>query len=97
MQHQLHHRYFGEVLPYLEIKKQETEEDITESVVMPNVTGITVEEASKILKELGLQVNIISKTEEIDEEKNKEKIVSEQLPKKGIQINTSATVNLYWE
>ena len=60
---------------------------------MPNVTGITIYEASKILKELGLKVDIDNNNEEGD----KEKIVVEQLPKKGIQINTGATVTLYTE
>lgn len=91
MQHLLHHKFCGEVLPYLEVKKQETEEDSVKSVEMPNVTGITIYEASKILKELGLKVDIDNN------EEDKEKIVVEQLPKKGIQINTGATVTLYTE
>lgn len=81
------------MLPYLEVKKQETEEEMIESIEMPNVTGITIEEANKMLKELGLEVNIDNKTEEI----NKEKIVIEQLPKKGIQVNSGTTVTLYTE
>ncbi len=85
------------MLPYLEVKKQETEEEMTESIEMPNVTGITIEEANKMLKELGLEVNIDNKTEEINKEENKEKIVIEQLPKKGIQVNTGTKVTLYTE
>lgn len=70
---------------------------MTESIEMPNVTGITIEEANKMLKELGLEVNIDNKTEEINKEENKEKIVIEQLPKKGIQVNTGTKVTLYTE
>ena len=41
----------SEVLPYMEISK-ETEE-IKETVIMPNVTGITFAEAEEILEEIG--------------------------------------------
>lgn len=63
---------------------------------MPNVVGLTVNEAKKELKELGIQANIVDKTENIDE-KDKQKVVIEQLPKKGIQINSNAVVTLYVE
>ena len=38
----------SEVLPYMEISKEV--EEIKETVQMPNVTGLTFEEAKKILK-----------------------------------------------
>lgn len=41
----------GEVLPYLEVKKElETEENIRKEVGVPNVVGMTVEEAKKNTK-----------------------------------------------
>ena len=89
-------KYCGEVLPYLEIKKQENNQDIAETVEMPNVIGMTVKEANKILKDLGLEINIANKIEE-SKENDTEKIIVEQLPKKGIQISTNATVILYTE
>ena len=55
---------------------------------MPNVIGISVIEAKKILKELGLEVEVIG--EEIEES-----ITVEQLPKKGIQINSGTKVSVY--
>ena len=64
---------------------------------MPNVIGSTIEEASKVLKELGLKVDINNKVEETDENGNEGKIVIEQLPKKGIQVNSGTTVVLYTE
>ncbi len=94
---QLHRRFYGEVLPYLEVKKQETEDEMIESIEMPNVTGITIKEATKILKDIGLEVNVDNKTEETNKEENKEKIVIEQLPKKGIQVNSGTTITLYIE
>lgn len=91
----MHHKFFGEVLPYLEVKKQETAEDITESIEMPDVIGMTVTEAKSTLKELGLEVNIDNEVE--TEEANEEKVITEQLPKKGIQVNVGTTVTLYTE
>lgn len=85
---QLHHKYFGEVLPYLEIQKQQTEEDVIESIEMPNLTGMTVSDAKKVLIELGLEV-------EIDGGENEEVIVMDQLPKKGIQVSTGTKVTVY--
>ncbi len=81
-------------MPYLEIKKQESNEKIEKSVEMPDVTGITVAEASKILKELGLEFSIEKQTQNESESEN---IVVEQLPKKGIQINEGTKVIIYTE
>lgn len=52
---------------------------------MPDVTGMTIDEAKKAIKELELEVKI---------EGDGEKIV-EQLPKKGIQVNTGTKVIIY--
>ncbi len=38
----------SEVLPYLEIKKEEEQK---ENVKVPNITGMTVKDARKLLKE----------------------------------------------
>ena len=83
---------FGEVLPYLEIQKQETEDDRT-NVTMPDVRGKSIQEAKNILKELGLKVNVPSQ-EEVNEE---ETIVVEQLPKPGIQILSDTEVDIYYK
>lgn len=83
---------FGEVLPYLEIQKQETEDDRI-NVTMPDVRGKSIQEAKNILKELGLKVNVPSQ-EEVNEE---ETIVVEQLPKPGIQILSDTEVDIYYK
>lgn len=82
----------GEVLPYLEVSKDnEKEEDIKEEVTVPNIVGKTVEEAEKILKEVDLGIDLDS--EEIDK---KETVIKEQLPKAGIKIykKTKIVVNI---
>ena len=74
----------SEILPYMEVSK-ETEE-IKETVIMPNVTGITFAEAEKILEEA--EIGISEKLEP-------ETIITDQLPKAGIQITKGTEVILY--
>ena len=72
---------FSEILPYIDAKKNEAAE--SEKIVeVPNIEGITIEEARKILKDSGLDINI-EKDESLNE---KETIIKEQLPKKGIKL-----------
>ena len=78
----------GEVLPYLDVKKQENNKDIKQNIEMPNVTGMSLDEAKKILKELNLYVEIIGDEKE-------ERIVIDQLPKKGIKIQEESKITLY--
>lgn len=52
---------------------------------MPDVTGMGISEAGKALKELGLEIETIGEGEE----------VTDQLPKKGIKINTGTKVTIY--
>jgi len=77
----------GEVLPYLEVKKQETEEENTEEVTVPNVTGMSIKEAEKILKELGIEIQIDE--EGIDKENT---TIHKQIPKEGIKINKGSKI-----
>lgn len=76
----------GEVLPYLEVKSSKS--IIQETVKMPNVTGITLKDARKILKELKL---------DIQGELADDSIITKQVPGEGIQINAGSKVLLYAE
>jgi len=76
----------GEVLPYLEVVKN-SEEEAKMQVEMPELTGITVKETKQILTELGLEFEI--DTEDI------ESIITNQLPRKGIQVSEGTKVILY--
>ena len=88
MQHRLHHKFCGEVLPYLEIQKNDIGEKIEGyTIQMPDITGMNLEEAKKILEELELEVEVIGEGNE----------VIGQLPKKGIQINAGTKVTIYVE
>lgn len=68
----------------MEVSK-ETEE-IKETVIMPNVTGKTFAEAEEILEEAEIGIS---------EELEPETIVTDQLPKAGIQITKGTEVILY--
>ena len=71
----------GEVLPYLEVKKI-SDVDIEEQVIMPNIEGISIKEAEKIIKELCLEIKIEEGV--VDKENT---IIKEQIPKAGVKIN----------
>lgn len=88
MLHQLHHKCFGEVLPYLEINKKQDKNEIKENIEMPDVNEMSLNEAKKTLKELNLQV-------EVNGEESAESKVIDQLPKRGIQIQEGTKVTLY--
>lgn len=73
----------SDVLPYLEITKNNIE--IIENIEMPNVTGLTYEEAKKILNDAGLKYNTDLQTGSI---------ITDQLPKAGIQIKVGTEIIL---
>ena len=74
----------SEVLPYLDLQKDnEKEEDVKKQVEVPEIEGLSVEEATKALKEVNLEIQIKNEPEEYNK---KETIVKEQLPKRGISI-----------
>lgn len=79
----MHHRFCGEVLPYLEIKKQE--EEMVETVTMPDIMGMSINDAKKALKELNLETEVVGEGE----------TVTDQLPKNGIKINSGTKVTIY--
>ena len=79
----------SEVLPYLELSQDNSEDvGVVESVSVPDIRNMTVSDAKKTLKEIGLEI-IIDTEEEINE---KEYIITEQIPKPGIMINSGSNV-----
>ena len=55
---------------------------------VPNIIGVSIKEAEKILKEIGLKLDIEGITEENKETLDKENtIIKEQIPNEGIKIN----------
>ena len=80
---------FSEILPYLEvIQGNQDEIEPVEEVIVPNITGLSIKEAEKILKEIGLELNIEGITENNKEALDKgNTIIKEQTPTEGIKIN----------
>ena len=80
---------FSEILPYLEvIQGNQDEIEPVEEVIVPNITGLSIKEAEKILNEKGLELSIEGITEENKETLDRENtIIKEQTPTEGIKIN----------
>ena len=85
---------FGEILPYLEIKKDnETEVETIEDVTVPNLIGLSINEATNILKNNELQLIINDKQEESSDELDKDGIIiKQQTPKEGVVIKKGKNV-----
>lgn len=80
----------GEVLPYLEVVKNEQEE--VGSVTVPNVIGMSLKDAKEVLKEVGLEYDIKSSSEEYDIQNA---VILDQLPKQGISIKSGTKIIVY--
>lgn len=53
-----------------------------ESIEVPNIVGLSIKEAEKLLRELGIEIKI--EGEGIDKENT---VIKEQIPKEGITVN----------
>lgn len=80
----------GEVLPYLEIKKDNQDEEEISEVEVPNLIGLTKKEAKKILEEKGLLLETKESLRENQEDTDD--TIDVQLPKAGIKIKQGSTV-----
>lgn len=81
---------FSEILPYLEVSRgNEDEIEVAEEVSVPNVEGVSIKEAEKIVKELGLEISINNDSEELDKENT---VVLQQIPKEGVIVNSGSKV-----
>ena len=79
----------GEVLPYLEVKKDnETEEDVKNKVAVPNLEGMTIVEAKKVLKDLNLNLEYNEENTENEEER----IITEQVPVSGVEVLEESSI-----
>ena len=74
----------GEVLPYLEIKKDNEQEEEKKEVEVPNIIGMTEKEAKKALEDVGLQLEF-KKSEE-------KETITDQLPKAGIKTKSGTII-----
>lgn len=80
-----------EVLAYLELNKDNEEQEVAEELTMPEIRNLSIAEAEKHLKDLGieLEINYLDDGQIIDK---KEVLVKEQTPKPGIKIKSGTKV-----
>ena len=79
----------GEVLPYLEVKKDnEKEEDVKNKVAVPNLEGMTIVEAKKVLKDLNLNLEYNEENTENEEER----VITEQVPVSGVEVLEESSI-----
>ena len=87
---------FGEVLPYLEIKKDNEKGEEKQEVEVPNIIGMSAGEAKKVLQDLQLELELRENSEDNKEDSSdKEKRITQQLPKAGIKIKQGTSVIAY--
>lgn len=80
----------SEILPYLEVEQGNIDEiEQKTEVSVPDIIGKTIEEAEKILKENGLEIQINNQTEELDK---KTITVVNQLPQAGINVYSGSCI-----
>lgn len=80
----------SEVLPYLEVEQGNPEEvEEKNEISTPDITGKTIEEAEKILKEINLEIKINNEYEGIDKSTT---VITGQLPQAGIQTYNGSCV-----
>ena len=80
----------GEVLPYLEIKKDNQDEEEKGEVEVPNLIGLTRKEAKKTLEEEGLLIETKESLKtNLDDEDEK---IKSQLPKAGIKTKSGTII-----
>lgn len=102
---------FGEILPYLEVKKDNEEGEEKQEVEVPNLIGMSLKEAKQALTDLGLEIEV--KENEVSEqakedgtdqnaesgtdgENNTTKdVITKQLPKAGIRIKQGTSIIVY--
>lgn len=80
----------GEILPYLEVQKDNMkEEEIKQEVEVPNIIGLSISEAKKELESAGLGISYEETEEDVSE-----KVVTKQVPVSGIKIYTGTNVKV---
>ncbi len=80
----------SEVLPYLEVEQGNLNEvEERSKITTPDITGKTIEEAQKIIKESELDLKINNEYEGMDKSNT---IISNQLPQAGIEIYSKSCI-----
>lgn len=77
-------------MPYLEVSQGNQDEvEQVEQVQIPNIEGLSIKEAEKVTKEVGLEISIQKDSEELDRENT---IIKEQSPREGVSVNKGSKI-----
>ena len=83
-------------LKYLGVEPEYTEEEKSENiknkVEVPDVRGLTIEEATKVLEEANLEANIDN-----DVEVEKGTVIKDMFPKPGVSVNEGSLISIYFD
>ena len=60
-----------------------------DQVQVPNVEGLSIKEAEKATKEVGLEISVQNASEELDKENT---IITEQSPREGVSVNKGSKI-----
>ena len=81
---------FSEILPYLEVSQGNQDEvEQVEQIQVPNVEGLSIKEAEKATKEVGLEISVQNDSEELDRENT---VIKEQSPREGVSVNKGSKI-----
>lgn len=70
------------------------EVEVSEQVKVPNVEGLSIKEAEKVVKGLGLQIGINNDSGELDTENT---LILVQTPKEGVTINKGSKIYIEYK
>ena len=77
-------------MPYLEVSQGNQDEvEQVEQVQVPNVEGLSIKDAEKATKEVGLEISVQNDSEELDRENT---IIKEQAPREGVSVNKGSKI-----
>ncbi|MEG0050957.1 MAG: stage V sporulation protein D [Terrisporobacter sp.] len=83
-------------LKYLGVEPEYTEEEkkdnLKNKVEVPDVTGLTIEDATKVLEEAKLEANL-----DADVEIKKGTKITDMFPKSGVSVNEGSLISLYFD
>ena len=83
-------------LKYLDVEPKYTEEEKAENVKtkvkVPDVRGLTIEEATKVLEEAKLEANIDN-----DVDIKKGTVIKDMFPKSGVSVNEGSLISIYFD
>ena len=81
---------FSEILPYLEVTQgNQNEVEQVDQVQVPNVEGLSIKEAEKVVKDAGLEISIQNDSNELDKENT---VITGQSPREGVNVNKGSKI-----